>query len=456
MKRRRTVAPVAPDAAVSALPRGRIALARAVLDALPDHIYVKDLQGRYVLINQAGLQQRNVARLDDVVGKTAHDMMPRGVADRMTVEDRSVMETGEVLVNREEVTRFPGVAGDMERRWHITTKLPMRDALGRVVGVLGINRDITDRKRAELALRESEETFRAVFDQAAVGITVVSPDLRFLRVNDKYCAMLGYTRSELQAMVLTDLVPPEDREGTVHYRRQLLAGGAPGQDVRERELVRKDGTRIWVSLATSLVRDADAEPRYFVSVVQDISEARRTATALQESEERFRHLAYFDSLTELPNRALFQDRLRMTLAQAARSKSAFALMVIDVDRFKQVNDTLGHAVGDELLAQIAARLRAAVRSGDTVARLGGDEFAVILATIAKPGDAGTVAQKILDRFGDPVRLEAGEIPVGLSVGIALYPRDGTDARILLKHADTAMYRAKAAGRGCFRFCGDPR
>lgn len=428
----------------------QLALARAALDALPDHIYVKDLQGRYLLVNEAGMRERKLATLDDIVGKTAHDLLPREVAERMSAEDRRVIESGKALVNREARTAFVGTASDDER-WHITTKIPMRDETGRVVGIIGINRDISDRKRAELALRESEETFRAIFEQATVGITVVSSELRYLRVNDRFCDMVGYARGELLSMRIDELNVPEARDKAVRYHRQLIDGTAAGQELREQQLVRKDGCRIWVTLATSLVRAESGAPRYFVSVVQDISDAKRAATALRQSEERFRHLAHHDLLTNLPNRALFYDRLKQALAQAARNRWTMGVLLIDLDRFKQINDTLGHAAGDTLLKQVAARLASSVRAGDTVARLGGDEFAVILSTLSAPHDAGIVAQKIIVCIAEPFRIDGSQLFVGVSIGIALYPGDATDIEKLVNSADAAMYGAKAAGRNGYQF-----
>jgi diguanylate cyclase (GGDEF)-like protein/PAS domain S-box-containing protein len=431
---------------------GDLDFARAVLDALPDHIYVKDLEGRYLLVNEAGLRERNLATLHGIAGKTACDLFPREVAERMSAEDRSVIEGGRPLVNREARTAFAGVAGsDSGPRWHITTKIPLRDARGRVVGVIGVNRDISNRKRAELALRESEETFRAIFEQAAVGITVVSPELRYLRVNDKFCEMLGYTRDELLSMSLPELTAPEERDEAIDYRRRLLAGSVPGHELRERQLVRKDGSRIWIALATSLVRAEDGAPRYFVSAVQDVSEAKRAAAALRESEERFRHLAHYDVLTNLPNRALFYDRLKQGLAQAARNRWTLGVMLVDLDGFKQVNDTLGHAAGDMLLSQVGARLTGSVRAGDTAARLGGDEFAVMLSTLSAAQDAGIVAQKIIGCFQAPFPIQGSDVSTSASVGIALYPGDATELETLVKNADAAMYRAKAAGRNRYQF-----
>jgi diguanylate cyclase (GGDEF)-like protein/PAS domain S-box-containing protein len=431
-------------------PAAELAFVRAVLDALPDHIYVKDLQGRYLLVNEAGLRERNLAGLADIAGKTAYELVPREVAERMSAEDRAVVESGNPLVNREAKTAFGGDPGE-QARWHITTKTPMRDALGRVIGVIGVNRDITERRRTELALRESEQTFRAIFDQAAVGITVTSLDSRYLRANDRFCDLVGYPRQELLSMGWREVNPPETLDDALDYRRRLLADEVEGHDLREKELLRKDGTRIWLALATSLVRGADGEPKYFVSVVQDISEARRAAAALRESEERFRQLAHYDLLTSLPNRALFYDRLKQSLAQAARNRWNVGVMLIDLDRFKQVNDTWGHAAGDMLLYQASARLSGAVRSGDTVARLGGDEFAVVLNNLLAPQDAGVVAKKMIARFDDPFSIDGKELSASVSIGIAVYPGDSDEEETLLKHADEAMYRAKAAGRGCHRF-----
>lgn len=442
----------APVRSEQSLPVDELGFARAVLDTLPDHVYVKDLDGKYLLVNLAGLRERNLASLDDITGKTAYELVPHDVAERMSAEDRAVIESGKPLVNREAPTAFTGLPRhDAECRWHITTKMPMRDANGNVIAVLGINRDITDRKRAELALRESEQTFRAIFDQAAVGITVVSPDLRYLRVNDKFCEMLGYTRDELTSITVADLMTADTRDEALEYRRRLLAGIAAGHDVRERELVRKDGSTLWVAVATSLVRAENGEPRYFVSVVQDISETKRAVVALRESEERFRLLAHYDLLTGLPNRALFYDRLKQALAQAARNRWTAAVLIVDLDGFKPVNDTFGHAAGDMLLTQVSRRMVNVIRSADTVARLGGDEFAVILTSITAPQDAGIVAQKLIACFGAPFNINGNELSTTASIGIALYPQDSVDDEALIRKADTAMYEAKAAGRNGYRF-----
>jgi diguanylate cyclase (GGDEF)-like protein/PAS domain S-box-containing protein len=305
-------------------------------------------------------------------------------------------------------------------------------------------------RRIEEALRESEQMFRATFDQAAVGITLVSPDLRYLRVNDKFCDIVGYSQDELRSMGLRDTNPPAALSDATSFLARLAAGEVVGHQLRERELVRKDGSRVWVAIAVSLVRGASGEPRYFVSVIQDISEAKRAAAALRESEEQFRQLAHYDTLTNLPNRALFYDRLKQTLALAKRNSWTVGVMLADLDHFKSVNDTRGHAVGDKLLLQVAERLAKSVRASDTVARLGGDEFAVVLSRLSAPGDVTLVAQKIIAAFHAPFQVEGRPLLATLSMGAAVYPDDGTDQDALMNNADAAMYRSKEAGRNCFR------
>jgi diguanylate cyclase (GGDEF)-like protein/PAS domain S-box-containing protein len=305
-------------------------------------------------------------------------------------------------------------------------------------------------RRIEEALRESEQMFRATFDQAAVGITLVSPDLRYLRVNDKFCDIVGYSQDELRSKGLRDTNPPAALSDATSFLARLAAGEVVGHQLRERELVRKDGSRVWVAIAVSLVRGASGEPRYFVSVIQDISEAKRAAAALRESEEQFRQLAHYDTLTNLPNRALFYDRLKQTLALAKRNSWTVGVMLADLDHFKSVNDTRGHAVGDKLLLQVAERLAKSVRASDTVARLGGDEFAVVLSRLSAPGDVTVVAQKIIAAFQAPFQVEGRPLLATLSMGAAVYPDDGTDQDALMNNADAAMYRSKEAGRNCFR------
>jgi diguanylate cyclase (GGDEF)-like protein/PAS domain S-box-containing protein len=306
------------------------------------------------------------------------------------------------------------------------------------------------RKRAEESLQESEQQLRAMFENADVGIAVTGLDMRYLRVNDKFCSIVGYDREELLCMVTSDVNLNENVDQMRATRRQIVRDEVASTMV-EKQLLRKDRSLVWVSIAVSLVRASDGSPRYFIAVIQDISESKSAAAALKESEEQFRQLAHYDILTQLPNRALFYDRLAHSIAQAKRNKWVLAVLFIDVDRFKHVNDTFGHAAGDQLLKQVSRRLAECVRSDDTVGRLSGDEFAIVLTRLAAAEDAATVAKKIVEVLNTPFQLEGAELFVTASIGITVYPSDSTEQDTLIRNADVAMYRAKERGRNNYQF-----
>ena len=289
-----------------------------------------------------------------------------------------------------------------------------------------------------------------MFDNAEVGIAVTSLDFHFLRVNDKYCNILGYSREELLGMHAFDVNVKGYGARMQELRQQMTAGDIPNI-LDEKQLVRKDGSLVWVSVAGSLVRASDGTPRYHIAVIQDISASKRAAAALKESEEQFRILAQYDVLTGLPNRSLFYDRLAHGIAQAKRHNRILGVLFIDVDRFKYVNDTFGHAAGDKLLKLVSQRLKTCVRDEDTVGRLSGDEFAIVLGYLGTAEDAAVVAKKIISQLNQPFDFEGTELYVTVSIGITLFPTDSTDQDELIRNADVAMYRAKDLGRNNYQF-----
>jgi diguanylate cyclase (GGDEF)-like protein/PAS domain S-box-containing protein len=275
-------------------------------------------------------------------------------------------------------------------------------------------------------------------------------EMQYLRVNDRYCSIVGYTREELLCMRASDVNLEANVRAMRDFRDRALREDLTAMTV-EKQLVRKDGTYVWVSMATSVVRASDGSPRYFIAVIQDISESKRAAEALKTSEEQFRRLAQYDILTGLPNRALLYDRLERAISQARRSRSMVAVLFIDIDRFKHVNDTLGHAAGDLLLKQVSERFSKCVRSDDTVGRLSGDEFAIVLSALASPQDAAIVAKKLVDALNRPFHLHGADLFVTASIGITVYPTDSADQDELIRNADVAMYRAKDRGRNNYQF-----
>ena len=304
---------------------------------------------------------------------------------------------------------------------------------GGLTGYLGIGRDITAERQAARELRDAEERFRNAFDQAPIGKALVSPDGRFTRVNSALCDILGYSEQELLEMTFQTLTHPEDLDADLEQMHRVLAGQSESYAM-EKRYQHADGHFIWALLSVSLVRDEAGSPLYFVSQIQDISEQKLI-------NERLTDLTLHDALTGLANRVLFADRLAHAVERSRRSKERVAVLFIDLDRFKSVNDSLGHAAGDELLRQAGERMRRAVRPADTIARLGGDEFTVLCEDLGAVNDAGWVADRLSDTLERPFDLFGTEMKIGVSIGIAVADRHDSAETVLAK-ADAAMYRTK--------------
>jgi diguanylate cyclase (GGDEF)-like protein/PAS domain S-box-containing protein len=292
-------------------------------------------------------------------------------------------------------------------------------------------------------LRESEERFSSTMKLAAIGIAHVEEDGRFRYVNPQLCDMLGYTEQELVSMTVKEVSHPGDANVTDDMRDQLRSGAIQSFKVEKRYL-RKDGSPIWVGLTIACKRNRSGGCEYDISIVEDIS-SRKGA------EERIQYLATHDGLTGLPNRVMFQQLLGLSIETARRYGRKLAVLFIDLDRFKVINDTLGHEAGDVLLREMGARLRECLRASDVVARLGGDEFVVLLQEINEPAQAAAVARNILNVVMKPVVILGQECRVTASVGICLHPDDGQDDQSIMKNADMAMYLAKEEGKNNFQF-----
>ena len=318
---------------------------------------------------------------------------------------------------------------------------PVTDADGKVVGSIGVHNDVTERRMAEEALRESEARYRLMAENSTDMISRTSNKGILLYASDACRRLLGYEPSELVGRSFYDFIFEVDRE-EVRYLSSLIHESGPTTFAYRVE--KKDGSLVWFETTSRSVRDAlTGKIREIVGVSRDVTERKRV-------EEQIEYQAYHDALTGLPNRRLFRDRLTVALAHARRMKHPLAVMFLDLDRFKVVNDTLGHSTGDELLKAIAARLQASLREEDSIARMGGDEFTVLLADLKTPDAAAKIAQKVLDTIALPIQIEGTELFITTSIGIALFPSDGDTAEVLLANADHAMYRAKDAGRNSYQ------
>jgi diguanylate cyclase (GGDEF)-like protein/PAS domain S-box-containing protein len=313
---------------------------------------------------------------------------------------------------------------------------------GSLSGYIAVANDVTSQRQAELALRESEQRFRLAFDAASVGMCMVSLDPaslgRLMRANQAMCTFTGYPEQELLTLDVGQLLAlPKDAAATLPGLVAMARGDI--SELRRELLCRHaDGSDVWGLLSSSTVTPADGSPPYAIALVEDITARKRAEAALT-------HQALHDGLTGLANRSLLLDRLERALLPQGRSTLRVGVAYLDLDGFKQVNDGAGHAAGDELLVQVADRLRRSVRPGDTVGRLGGDEFAIICTDLGDDKDLSAVADRVLTAVREPFLLPSGTFTISASIGLAV-AEDRSTGEQLLASADAAMYTAKRAGR----------
>jgi diguanylate cyclase (GGDEF)-like protein/PAS domain S-box-containing protein len=310
-------------------------------------------------------------------------------------------------------------------------------------------RDVTERRDAEQRLREAEERFRRSFEDSPAGIALVGvrgDDAgKVIEANEALVALTGLPREQLVGgRWLDELTHPEDVELVREGMQRVLRGEVPTFRIEFR-LIDADGRERWIDLTTSTVDDADGEPLYRISQVQDVDARRR-------GEEQLRHLADYDTLSGLLNRRRFHEELERELRLSAARRGRGAVLVLDLDNFKAVNDTLGHAAGDAVIARVGAALTERLRTGDVTARLGGDEFGVILRRVARD-EAEQVAAELLEHVQGAIDAEDDGAGVSVSVGVAPFEGAGEDGDALLKAADAAMYRAKGGGGGAVAIAG---
>ena len=305
------------------------------------------------------------------------------------------------------------------------------------VAALGTAFDITERKRAEHALLNSEKRFRTLFENSSDGIALVARDGSIQWVGPSTEHVLGWGEAEMTGATIFDFVHADDHAHVAHELARVVE--MPRETViSEYQARKKDGTWCWIEITATNLLD-DPAIAAIVANYRDITERKK-------AEEEIRHQALHDVLTGLPNRSLFQDRLELALVHARRGSRHLAVIFVDLDLFKRINDVLGHTVGDHLLQAVAGRLTSAVRASDTVARFGGDEFTLVLEGLSTAADATAIADKIADSIDAPFDIDGHRIHVTASIGVTLFPNDGDDADTLIRNADKAMYRGKELGR----------
>jgi diguanylate cyclase (GGDEF)-like protein/PAS domain S-box-containing protein len=419
----------------------RLKLQAAALSAAANSILITDIQGTIVWSNPAFSALTGYSE-SEIIGSSPR-ILNSGTHDKSFWADmwqnitQGKIWQGELLNRRKNGSLY---AEEM-------TITPVSLLPGRVTHFVAIKQDITQRKSAESALRHAEEKYRAMFEDAVVGIFQITADGRPLSVNRALARMHGYDSPEEMLATISSVPaqlfvnPACMAELTRQVQQEGVVRGA------EIQVLRTDHTKKWISVCMRALRDEASGSLLYEGTVEDITDRRF-------AEEKVQNLAYYDSLTGLPNRTLLQDRIEHALSAARRQGNDVAVLFLDLDRFKIINDSLGHSFGDLLLQEVAERLRDASRAEDTVARVGGDEFLIVLASLQESKYAATAAERIIASMSRQFSIQGHSFNVSCSIGISVFPKNGTDAETLIKNADAAMYVAKESGRNTFRFFTD--
>lgn len=399
---------------------------RSILDNMQDTYYRTDVEGRIVRASKSAEKLLGY-RIEQLIGRRLADLYcepaERDEFLRMLEANGGSVRQFEARLRR----------GDGTVIWVSTNAQYYRDAAGRVAGVEGTTRDITEARRAQEELRLAAR----VFECAAEGIVITDRALAILSVNPVFAEMAGVEPARAARQKLADFAAGAAGEDLEARLCQALAErGQWSGEVRAR---RADGGSFPSWLSVSAVRDRAGEPTHCVAMFSDITERKA-------SHARMAFLAHHDPLTQLPNRLLLRDRVDQAISRAARSGTALALLFVDLDHFKRVNDSFGHQTGDALLREIAGRLARCVRETDTVSRHGGDEFVIALPDLTDVGVVERVARCIAEQVSAPLHAGDVEVRVSCSIGVAMYPGDGEDCDALVRRADASMYAAKRAGR----------
>ncbi len=404
----------------------------ALVHEASDIIVVADNAGRLKYVSPA---------FDRILGASVTDFRYRSAAELLHPEDLAAIQgrAGEIREAAGQGMRAELRLRHADGTWRwFEVKVTNHLENPKVLGIVGNLHDITERKQAEDALQEAHERFRSAFENAPIGMAMTDLKGHILRANSAHGRIVGRTASELCGMSVHDVTQVADRESSKAEMARLVASDSDGYRIENR-CVHADGRDVWVSVSVSCVRDHDGNPLYLIAQIEDVTERR----ALRE---RLAYAAIHDPLTTLPNRVLFMDRLEVALSRSTRFRRRSAVIFLDLDHFKLVNDSMGHTAGDELLQAVAQRLRATLRPGDTVARFGGDEFVVLCEEIADEAAALEVADRLSEALAPSVDLAEGEVFVTASQGVALSGGTSDSASGLLRDADTAMYMAKERGR----------
>ncbi len=356
------------------------------------------------------------------------------IANYLQIQSEQILQDGSL-----EVTAI-------HREGHqITLQLKLTELiLDKELNFIGCIRDISQSKIIESRLKESEEKFRSAFNSSAIGMAIVSNDGYFIQTNQALGKILGYSEDELLKSNFQSIIVSQDLENAVKMRQELLDNKIAYFQCEER-YHHKNGNTVWLSLSYSMIRSSTNEPLYFVVQVQDITDQKKSA-------EQLAYQAFYDSLTGLANRSQLEHGINNLINYSKRYHKKFAVFFLDLDKFKEINDTFGHNVGDEILITVAERLKNAIRKTDIAARLGGDEFVLVMTDVINFEYISSFAEKLISVLSQPIKINGNDFLITTSIGVSIYPIDGNDYQTLIKNSDLALYQSKEQGRNNYQFC----
>ncbi|MFT7003448.1 MAG: diguanylate cyclase (GGDEF)-like protein/PAS domain S-box-containing protein [Sulfurimonas sp.] len=418
------------------------------INSLENLMFVKDSEFRYLECN--GAFERFIGcPKDELIGKNDYDFFEKELADSFRAKDAE-MFLNEQRVENLEWTTF----SDGSEVYLYTIVSPMRNDSGKVIGLVGNSVDLTTQKKLENELTEQHEYLQAIIDGVDDSIMVIKEDYTVELMNES-------VKKSLSGIKIADLQNPKCYEVSHHLSSPCdgLNHPCPLRDVlktkKHTSVVHTHGTKNeknrYIELSASPLFNKENNCIGIIESARDITEHLAIQDELRKQKNILHHQAYHDGLTGLPNRILLYDRLEQAIQRAKRDKTKIALLFIDLDNFKDINDSLGHDVGDVILKTVSSRLEDTIRNEDTVARLGGDEFTVILEGLSQAQDSSLIAQKIIESLNEPVSIVEHVLHTSSSIGISIYPDDGILSTDLLKFADSAMYKAKDAGKNNFKY-----
>jgi len=402
----------------------------AILNALPDTLFLLDEDGCYIEVMSGNEQQLYIEKAQ-LFGKTLHDIFPKQDADFFLDIISQALESNELVVVNYEMDVKSG------KRTFEGRVMPTNYSVDGKKTVVFLAIDVTDRRQSEIRGR----LISTVFENSREGMVILDTDMKVVSVNEAFCKITKLDKDTAQGNMpeFIKSLMSTDAGSQIQYaldKTDYWMGEVAGR--------RADGGTYPLWLTVNAVRDYNGQSSYYVAMLTDVSDIKR-------SQEELEYVATHDFLTKLPNRVLFHDRLQQAVVRSVRTSNIGALFFLDLDRFKIVNDNLGHHVGDDLLKQVSERLLHVCRSSDTLARLGGDEFTLIVEGLEDISEIALIAEKTLKAFSEPFSLDTYKLEISVSIGISVFPKDSSNVNDLIKHADTAMYSAKESGRNTYRF-----